>query len=295
MAVFKSPTVFGEKRPFHGPALHVFGALVPISDLQRMGISWVRLSVEAPPYSDAAIDDFIHHYMGNGISILWLMRVEAIGGVFTVPTAQARQIAERWAYAGYSTPVFELTNEYVSSHHGHFDSEAANIEAYITQVQAFQADMEGYDYLVTLCNDHADYWRKFYDALLVAGRPTLEAVLAENVIQGLHHYAPHPGAPGTIDFCEKMLQIDAVFTEGQYEAVQCSKANCVSWLTGMYQSMGDRPWAAFASHQSGPYNEETQGYAWYDTAIPNENGVPVLSGRTPTLMEYASAIGVILR
>lgn len=297
--------VFTE-RPFtprHGPTrgnlrgagLNVGFSKVPLDDFKNsFHFQWARIALPPAP-TDAAIDELIDYYLGNGIWVDWLLPSTVTSGsppTYDSVVALAQQVCRRMTAKGYGRPFFELGNECIQLHipplSTDFPDEYAAETAYAVWNNSFMLGMAGYDYLVCGCNDEPIYtWRAEVATMLGGGKlPDL---------WGIHTYSTSDGTaganmPGTQLVLQEWMASSVVNTEGGFAAPYATETQCVNYFTHTYANMGDLPWCYYTAGSS-TWNTGTDGYGLYRDQSWDTEGVSTWSNHTPTATAIAISMG----
>lgn len=115
MSIAQFPTTYKERLGrLHGLGLAGVFSYLPISLLNALKVSWVRINTSDINPTAAQLDSLISWYKGNGIEMDFQLPVTPVsGGAFFVPSARAQLICQRWAAAGYRQCFLELGNEVI--------------------------------------------------------------------------------------------------------------------------------------------------------------------------------------
>ncbi|HWA83508.1 MAG TPA: hypothetical protein VG820_08755 [Fimbriimonadaceae bacterium] len=278
-----------------GPGLNVDFSKVPLDDFAAsFGFRWVRVTLPPTP-SDAAIDELIDYYLGNGIPIDWLLPSTVSPGpppAFESVVPLAQQVCRRMAAKGYSKPFFELGNECIQLHipplSYDFLNEYTAESGFATWLNQFMIGMAGYDYLVCGCNDEPIYtWRSQVQCLLKGTRMP--------DVWGIHTYSTSNGVaganmPGTQQVLEEWLASPVVNTEGGFAAPTASMQQCVDYFRNMYANMGDLPWCYYTAGNNS-WNPSNYGYPLYTNQTWDENNVGTWTKYSATATAIAQAMG----
>ncbi|HVT11332.1 MAG TPA: hypothetical protein VHE55_03620 [Fimbriimonadaceae bacterium] len=282
----------------HGPGLNVDFSKVPLDDFAgSFGFRWVRITLPPAP-SDAAIDELIDYYLGNGIPIDWLLPSTVSQGpppAFESVVPLAQQVCRRMTAKGYARPFFELGNECIQLHipplSHDFLNEYSAESGFATWLNQFMLGMAGYDYLVCGCNDEPIYtWRSQVQCLLKGTRMP--------DVWGIHSYSTSNGVaganmPGTQQVLEEWMATSVVNTEGGFTAPYASMQQCVDYFCAMYANMGDLPWCYYTAGNTA-WNPSNYGYPLYSEQTWDGNEVGTWTKYTPTATAIAQTMGFSL-